>query len=83
MIRAGDEFEIPSIGETWVAACDEDRGMVYAAGWPCSRIASARCRVITAATDAERIDMLDNVIGGADNDGDPRPSLARRQRDDS
>lgn len=59
--RAGDHVRIESIDEDWVLAADEVGGRVVCAGWPESTIEAGRCRLLKAASDQERVDMLNRV----------------------
>ncbi len=57
--HAGDFiFHRPS-GEEWVLACDEDQGDVICCGWPESYARAADCDLKEAASDAERLRILE------------------------
>lgn len=76
MFRAGDTV-LHLSGEKWVLACDEDRGLVVAAGWPEEFVRATAVTLVQAATDAERLAILREC---ADTNG-PRAALAKRQLD--
>lgn len=59
--RAGDHVRVASINESWLLACDEEHGRVTCAGWPEGSVEAEKCTLERAATDEERIKMLENV----------------------
>jgi hypothetical protein len=79
MFRADDHVHHGPSGEDWVLACDEENGEVIPAGWPEGIAKAADCMLLRAATDAQRLDMLQNVVRGGR--GGPRYSRAQRQLD--
>ena len=75
--RAGDAVYHRPSDETWSLACDEERGEVVCRGWPESFASGADCRLVKAATNAERAQVLSDV---ADNcAGQTRGHRAKRQ----
>jgi hypothetical protein len=81
LFRAGDTIRHEPSGETWLLACDEDRGMVVACGWPESFVPSSDCILVEAATDEYRLDLLHKVAAsrGDHGEGSARSRLAQRQ----
>lgn len=79
--RAGDSVKHALSGETWILACDQRGNDVLPAGWPETLAKATHCRLVKAATDAERIDMLRRVAGARPSHEDTgcRVNLARRQ----
>ncbi len=61
--RAADTvLHVPS-GETWELGCDETGGRVLPNGWPSTIAKASDCKLVKAATDAERDDMLREWAG--------------------
>lgn len=75
--RAGDHVKHAPTGETWVLACDQNGEYVNPAGWPESVAIARHCRIVKAATDQERLEMLREAA----NSSGQRASLARHQLD--
>lgn len=59
--RAGDVVKHQPSGEEWLLACDEEDGLVVCCGWPESMARARECSLVTAATDADRLDTLRRV----------------------
>lgn len=59
--RAGDRVKHAGTGETWVLACDQQDNDVLPAGWPETLAKATHCRLVEAATDAARREMLTRV----------------------
>lgn len=70
MFRAGDIVKHGPTGETWTLACDEERDEVQWAGWPEGFAKSKDCTLIKAATDEERIEMLEMCSKSRGADGE-------------
>lgn len=77
--RAGDHVSHGPSGERWVLACDQHDADVIPAGWPESLAKAADCRLLRAATDAERLDMLRTVAEGRSPGYSYRRSVATQQ----
>ncbi len=77
--RAGDHVKHGPSGESWVLACDEERGRVMPAGWPESMADAADCTLTKAATERERRDMLTRVAASRSDGPSYRRSLASHQ----
>lgn len=56
--RAGDHVLHKPSGETWVLACDEERGEVICCGWPESFAKAADCELVDAVSDEYRRELL-------------------------
>lgn len=59
--RAGDIVNHRKSGENWLLACDEFDGYVMPSGWPESAEPANSCDLVKAATDEERVAMLEEV----------------------
>lgn len=86
LFRAGDVVRVktPHLEETWVLACDQSNGRVWACGWPCSAvdlgslIDPITVELVEAATDEKRWKTLTDVA--AIKGDDPRVAIATEQR---
>lgn len=80
--RAGDTVKHHPTGETWVLATDEERGEVCWAGWPPGYAKASDCTLVEAATEKERLEMLERVAAMRPNErgiDDHRKIIAIRQ----
>jgi hypothetical protein len=77
MLRAGDEVLHRPSGEKWLLACDEVRGEIICCGWPETFARASDCELLEAATDEQRLSILQQVSRGAGSD--TRGSRAQRQ----
>lgn len=80
--RAGDEVHHAPSGEDWLLAGDEENGKVQPCGWPESIAEAKDCSLIEAATDEERLAMLNEWAKkgkGYEHERDSRTRTARRQ----
>ena len=67
--RAGDTVKHEPTGEEWVLANDEEQGRVSACGYPPSLTEAQHCKLVEAATDEDRLSMLEQwaeLAGGRD-----------------
>lgn len=78
--RAGDAVRHRPTGETWLLACDEERGEVVASGWPETIARAVDCERVRVATDEQRLERLREV---ARSGGGYRAALAARQLDEA
>jgi hypothetical protein len=72
----GDVVEVAALGETWVVAYCEG-GYVAACGYPLSRVAVEKVRVVERANERERRVLLYELA--AMSEPDPRRDYARRR----
>ena len=79
IFRAGDTVKHGPSGETWTLACDQERDWVMPAGWPESFGRASDCVLVKAASDADRLEMLDLVSQHSERSY--RSALASRQRE--
>lgn len=80
--RAGDTVHHKPSSENWILATDEENGRVQACGWPESMASAKDCRLIEAATDDQRLSMLNEWAKtgkGCEHERDSRTRAARRQ----
>jgi len=78
---AGDTVRHAPTKETWILACDEERGEVMPCGWPMCIAKASDCSLVTAAPDEERTVMLKTWAEkqGSESNRDWRTLTARRQ----
>lgn len=83
--KAGDVVKHGPTGETWTLACDQERDEIQWCGWPEGFAKAADCTLIKAASDEERMEMLEMVSKSRGDHGEIgwRASTAMHQLDAS
>jgi len=77
LFRAGDYVHHAPSGANWVLGVDEEDGRVMPCGWPEPLANAKHCTLIKAATDGERMQMLQHFADSRE--VDIRTLTARRQ----
>lgn len=80
--RAGDIVHHNPSGEDWLIAGDEENGKVQPCDWPNTMAEAEDCRLMEAATDEDRLKMLNAWAEkgkGYEHERDSRTHTARRQ----